>query len=149
MEKAWIFTLVFNGTELVSEHSSVLLIFSREWGRDEVLAVLLISSASPQHFKAKLCVRQCLLVHISYERFCPKEITVCSLLSAAQYPSVSQDWGWNTASHFQGIPGEIHTSGIDTRAATPFPKAWFCPKGAKRSKTPHMLLYSPLHLGKG
>lgn len=93
MEKARIFTLVFNGTELVSEHNSVLLIFFREWGRDDVVSVLVISYASPQHFKAKLCVRQCLLVHISYERFCPKEITARRLLSAAQYPSVSLDCG--------------------------------------------------------
>lgn len=93
MEKARIFILVFNGTELVSEHNSVLLIFFREWGRDDVVSVLVISYASPQHFKAKLCVRQCLLVHISYERFCPKEITARRLLSAAQYPSVSLDCG--------------------------------------------------------
>lgn len=93
MEKARIFTLVFNGTELVSEHNSILLIFFRGWGRDNVLPILVISYASPQHFSAKLCVRQCLLVLISYETFCPEEITACRLLSAAQYPSASQDCG--------------------------------------------------------
>lgn len=55
MEKAWIFTLVFNGTELVSEHNSMVLIFFRGWGRNEVLPVVVISFASPQRFKAELC----------------------------------------------------------------------------------------------
>lgn len=79
-------------------------------------------------------LRQCLLVHISYDGFCPEEITASRLLSAAQCPSVSQDCGWNTASHFQGTSGETCTSGVDTGAVIPFPKSLALPKGCQKEQ---------------
>lgn len=79
----------------------------------------------------------------------PKRDNSMQAPSSAQYPTVSQDCGWNTASDFQDTSREIHTSGAETRAAIAFPKAWLFPKGAKRNRTPHMLVYSPVHLGKG
>ena len=140
------FTLVFNETELVSEYSCILLFFLREWGRDEVLTVLMISYTSSKHFKTKPYMWQCVLVRMNSEWFCPKGITACMLLFS--WPAPQREPGLWLKSWFslpECLWGNLHFRGWQKKQSLLSPKPAFTWSVHKRTKL-LLCLFTALHI---